>query len=357
MVAKGRVLIPTSGPWTFGTHSDDGFALRVRDSGGNLVPWDSVSGAGSIDFLSGRKNLSFPAPTGDSNTRGVITLQGGQAYDLEYVAYEDGGGAFWELFAAQGAHVNDGDAPFRLVGHKAGAPIAKPGIAAEGWVVVQNPNNSGGDLTNFAAANAALDAAIAGGTAIVVENVASINYVDSNSGASHSFGGDLQFPGNTGVDDDQFAIRALGQLVVPTDGNYQFGFRGDDGGYIRITGGPDGNGGNFSAIVTNITGASQIQEDGNLLICDCLTGDSNTLATTFLAAGTYDIETGFFERNGGSSYEVFASGPGTGLMLLMAGGASLTPDVDGLQLIPEPSTFALTSIVLIGAIFLRSRRK
>ena len=100
MVAHGRVHIPTSGQWTFGTHSDDGFALRVRDGSGNLVAWDSFSGNGTLD-LSGRKNLSHPAPTGDSNTRGVITLQGGQNYDLEYVAYEDGGGTFWELYSAK----------------------------------------------------------------------------------------------------------------------------------------------------------------------------------------------------------------------------------------------------------------
>ena len=62
-----------------------------------------------------------------------------------------------------------------------------------------------------------------------------------------------------------------------------------------------------------------------MLICDCLTGDSNTLGETFLAAGTYEIETGFFERGGGSSYELYANGPGTATMLLMAGAACIDP--------------------------------
>ena len=76
----------------------------------------------------------------------------------------------------------------------------------------------------------------------------------------NSFGSDLEFPGVTAGDDDDFAILVLYELVVPVDGNYQFGFRGDDGGYVRITGGPDGNGGNFSSILVNATGACRFRK-------------------------------------------------------------------------------------------------
>ena len=39
---------------------------------------------------------------------------------------------------------------------------------------------------------------------------------------------------------------------------------------------------------------------GDQVTCDFLTGDSNTRAQITLAAGTYDIEAGMFERGGGS---------------------------------------------------------
>ena len=362
MVAHGRVQIPGTGAQqhTFGFHSDDGAALRLRDSNGAYVPWDSSSGALGVAAVdaSDPTILTFPYPTGDSNTRGVITLQGGQTYDIEFVSYENAGGAYWEVYSAPGAHINDADAPFRLVGHKKSADVVKPGIGPNGWIIAQDPNG-GALLNNFAEANAALDAAIADSTAIIVENVASVNYIDpqTNGVPTGSFGADIPFPGDSGADDNDFAIRGFAELVIPADGTYQFGFRGDDGGYIRITGGPDTNGGNFASILANATGLSQIQENGDLLICDCLTGDSNTLGESFLAAGTYSIEVGFFERGGGAWFEVFGSGPNSGQMLLMTGGAAVTPDVDGLQLVPEPSTYAWAILALSAGVIARRRRK
>lgn len=46
----------------------------------------------------------------------------------------------------------------------------------------------------------------------------------------------LPFPNGTGAADDNFAVEATGLLEIPVDGDYQFGFRSDDGASLQIVG-------------------------------------------------------------------------------------------------------------------------
>ena len=109
-VAKARMVIPTTGEWTFGIHSDDGIALRIKGA-----VWKRVTGDNWIDPAL-RDTFFFRYGTGDSNARGVTDLTAGE-YDIELVWFEGGVGSNFELYAAQGAFANDVDTPnWRLVG-------------------------------------------------------------------------------------------------------------------------------------------------------------------------------------------------------------------------------------------------
>ena len=111
-----------------------------------------------------------------------------------------------------------------------------------------------------------------------------------NVGDPDTNGGTLAFPKNAAGDQDDYAIKATAKLVVPSAGNYLIGFNSDDGAYVKIAGQT------FTSITVNATGASAIGDPPEQVTCDCLTGDSNTRAEITLAAGTYDIEAGMFER-------------------------------------------------------------
>ncbi len=102
-LARAKVRIPRAGDWTIGVHSDDGFALRFAGH-----PFASVFGVGTIDE-DFPEFISFAVGTADSNTRGV--LKGVQAGDylVEFIQFQRVGGAFVEVYAAEGEFVEDGD--------------------------------------------------------------------------------------------------------------------------------------------------------------------------------------------------------------------------------------------------------
>jgi hypothetical protein len=102
VLIKGAIEVPTGqgGTWTFNIHADDGFAFRI-----NGVEFTTAHGNGYVDFAD-RSTLTYPGPTGDASTRGVINLLPG-VYPFQFVMFELGGGAFCELSAAPGAHPTD----------------------------------------------------------------------------------------------------------------------------------------------------------------------------------------------------------------------------------------------------------
>ena len=97
--ATGILTIPTSGNWTFGVNSDDGFRCVI-----------------------GANTFSYPSPRGPGDTFATFNLAAGE-YPLRLVFYECGGGSELELFAAPGAWPGF-NANFRLVGDTAGGGLA-----------------------------------------------------------------------------------------------------------------------------------------------------------------------------------------------------------------------------------------
>ncbi|MES2466368.1 MAG: hypothetical protein V4675_03615 [Verrucomicrobiota bacterium] len=130
-VAKATIQIPAGegGEWTFGVHSDDGFALRI-DGG----VFQRVSGASFIDPAL-RDTVYFRFGTGNSDARAVVTLSEGP-HEVDFIWFEGGGGSYFELYAARGAFNNDADTGnWRLVGGPEGLALTAATITDPGFVI------------------------------------------------------------------------------------------------------------------------------------------------------------------------------------------------------------------------------
>jgi hypothetical protein len=109
VVATGSILIPSTGPWTFGVNSDDGFSLELSRQ--------------PTVFTS-----SFPSPRGPADTLATFNILEAGSYTLRLVFYERGGGSELELFAAPGSFASYTSA-FHLVGDTTAGGIAVAGIS------------------------------------------------------------------------------------------------------------------------------------------------------------------------------------------------------------------------------------
>ncbi len=115
--AAGTVTIPSSGNWTFGVNSDDGFGLRLERNG--------------TVFQS-----EFPSPRGPSDTLATFAIPDAGNWDLSLIFYERGGGASVELFAASGTFANFSPADFRLVGDSSNGGLAVFSTVGGGSTVI-----------------------------------------------------------------------------------------------------------------------------------------------------------------------------------------------------------------------------
>jgi hypothetical protein len=119
----GFMVVEKAGTYTFGVHTDDGFAFRIMGA-----EFTSNSGPGLIDEVS-PDTLAFPGTTGDSNTRGVVNLAAG-AYEVEFIWYERGGGDHGEVYSAEGEFLSDDETDtWALIGdaENGGLALGKPG--------------------------------------------------------------------------------------------------------------------------------------------------------------------------------------------------------------------------------------
>ena len=346
-VAKGRISVPTSSSYTFWGRGDDGFLLRVKAVAGANPSFKRATN-GDPNQANGRFEMSnpnelfFDAPTGESNTRGIIFLAAGE-YDLEYIQWEGGGGFWYELIAATGEYPHGTEPPqgWRTVGYQTPATtIAVPGMAAPGWSVETSlPDTAAGNLGTIAAAEALLDADKTTTTWPL------LNFTDPEAGADGSFTPNNPFPRNTAADDNNYAMRATGSLVITQAGVYNLGFQGDDGGYMDISG--PGNPVWSSILESNHLAQAILTESvpgsglNDRLQVEVGTGNSRTIGQVTLAVGTYTIKTLVFEGGGGSWWEVVGAkapvSPGFNYPLLMEGAGTTVTDFDLLVLVAPAS--------------------
>lgn len=192
------------------------------------------------------------------------------------------------------------------------------------------------------------EAGIRSGSGTVTSGFATtINFKDPQAaGGEARFGSASRaiFPGdNPAIDDEDFVLTAHGVIRITIEADYTFGFSGDDGSSLRITGAtftgkPTGNG----------------AAAGDTLQFDAPTGDSNTLGVTHLTPGDYPVEFTFFERAGGAFVELYA---GQGVITDRASASLfLIGSPGGLQLVPEPGTVSLAGISAMALLARRRRR-
>ncbi len=314
--AKGRIVVTTPGIYTINARGDDGFFLRIKGVNGAPAPSftrathpDLNNGSARLE-MSNRNEIYYQDGTGDSNTRGIISLAAGQ-YDLEYFIWQGAGGGWYELSAAAGEfpHGTEPPAGWRPIGlnYTPPSPAGLPQISAAGWTV---ESSAPGSLATFSIAGAQA-ALTAGGT---TSNADAINFTDPQSGGGPpSPAPAFPWPRNTTGDDDNYAIRATGNLVVTTAGTYRIGYQGDDGGYLIIR----GTGGNpnpswETTLLENATGAGVVEAEDpanapgilNKIRTEIGTGNSRTIGRITLQPGTYQLEGLMYEGGGGSYWGI-----------------------------------------------------
>ena len=111
-----------------------------------------------------------------------------------------------------------------------------------------------------------------------------VNFYDFTgaAGGPANFSGDLLFPNDTNSDDNDFAVRATGKILISEGGTYTFGVNSDDGSRLRI---------NNRTVINDNT----------------LHAPRDTFGSISLDPGEHELELIFFERGGGAEVELFAA--------------------------------------------------
>lgn len=371
--AKGRIVIPSSGPYTFRIQGDDGFVLRLKGTGGNPDPmFKRVTQANGVQ--GGRFDMSNPNEIyyNDANTetRGTVDLLAG-SYDIDFVHYEGGGGFYYELCAAPGEWPMGTTPPtgFPPVGYVTpAAEVIFPGIADPGWTVESSLPNRPEDADlgfSIAGAESRINRTLAlpEPPANATTTWPKLDFNDPQDGAQGTYGPTNPWPLNTAGGDDNYAMRATGTLVITQAGNYDLGFQGDDGGYMFIY----GLGGNADPVIGSIVstnhpaqatlGVAPGSSVNNAIRVEVGTGNSRTVVRVPLEVGQYQIKTLVYEGGGGSWWEVFGGSTVDAtvpLQLLVQGPGVTAPLFSGLSLDAQPTldpndpNFKLSGITVTG---------
>ena len=379
--ARATIFVPTTGLYTFGVRSSEGFALRIGNN-----PWLSRNGTGGIDPADPTVLTWSAGATGLSEivTRSLITLPAG-CHQIEFIAFDRSRDFMAELYAipgnqlgtgeyAAGATANNGAITinaadgWRLVGYKASpTPIGFIGAKAPGFSVVQTLPFTTTQPAGWGITAAQTDNWLATQPLTTLVNRDMINLRDP-AGGTGLFPNDYPNPNDVAsVDDNFFVSRFEGTLVVPVTGTYNVGWQGDDGGYLEFLTPPQGAQPVFTRLIANAIGSATITAASNgnpnsRIELNAGGGNTRTSGEVFLEQGEYPVRVQWFEGNGGAYFEVFATpsnANGRVIRLIANGGATSATDTDGLQLVNpdlnvlnyglESNTFSLTFSSIPGA--------
>jgi hypothetical protein len=299
--AGGRIRIPEGqgGTYTFHFNSDDSAELWIY--GKTFTnPVSATGDAGTAVTPHG--SLIFANDRGPGDSLGQVVLEPGD-YDFELVYNEAGGGANVEFSAAKGAFSAFDAAQFKLVGQQAinySAQIPK----VDNWnvrEVIRLPENSG-NLDTLAQAKALFDTQDAEDE-IYDHNPAFMNLADPDAPGGGNYAGNINFANDAGLgaDDNDFVMRGTANLQITTAGEYSFWVNSDDGAELTI------DGASFTIQQSGVTAV--LNNGGETVTMDALTGATATLVTTTLSAGNHAIEFWMWERGGGAFAEL-AMAPG-----------------------------------------------
>ncbi|MES2707880.1 MAG: hypothetical protein V4726_14905 [Verrucomicrobiota bacterium] len=306
-IAKTRLKITAPGEYTIQVRSDDGFALRIKGR-----TFTAVNGAGYIDPLDS-STIVYEQGTGDSNTRGLVNLAVGE-YDVEFVNWEGGSGAFYEVTSASGNRLNAGEAQWLPLGSSITLPVINTlntvYLKTNAQVDNANIRDRGAVLP---AMRAIMDANIAAGTAISAPRP-NLELQEGNAAVPEDLTNNSRMPFNNGITNaegvsnaDQYITKVEGSFKVATDANgnatagetidVTFGLFCDDGASMRIIGQ------DFAAVSTNST-LPELEGD-KTLTADFYTGNTNSYGRVQLKEGsTYTFVCYMYEGGGGSNFNL-----------------------------------------------------
>ncbi|MBK1882544.1 hypothetical protein JIN85_08960 [Luteolibacter pohnpeiensis] len=315
--AKGRMVVSTSGTYTFAIGSDDSFLLRFTGVNGTPTPAFKRATFVRAD-RAGRFEMSHPNElffntTGQTNTRATIDLQSG-TYDIDFIHVENTGNYYYQVGYAFGEflHGTDPADGFKPVGYNPPAVVNVPSIEDPGWTMESSLFGLSQFPDTVAGANQRIDYTLAQDPVPTgaVTTQPDLNFRDPEDGVEGPIGNSRAWPLDTSAVDNSGAARATGTLVVTQAGSYVLGYRGDDGGALYIYGEDGLPDPAFKQIIaTNLPNSARIDQApdsdvNNAIITDVTTGNSLTYANVDLAVGRYRIETVYFESTSGSWWEV-----------------------------------------------------
>jgi len=256
---RATVEIPTTGNWTFGVSSNDGFSLTLTQ--GSTVFASSLDGT----------------RTAPADTFKTFNITSPGAYDLRLLYFQNTAGAEVELFAASGSYTAwGGTTNWKLVGDTSGGLLALSSVIT---------------VANLQDAQSVIDTP-AKQVWKKSQNDQMVNY--KANGADGHFASSAAFPNNTAVVEN-FVVEVNGTISIPTAGSWTFGVSSDDG---------------FSA--TLYDGADPLPTaDGSPLSFAGAGVVTDTLKTFNIPRpGAYRLRLVYFQNTAGAELELFAA-PGT----------------------------------------------
>lgn len=344
LVAKTRLSVATAGTYTIQVRSDDGFALRIPGQ-----TWSEVAGAGYIDPLD-PATLVFETGTGDSNTRGVITLAAG-AYDVEFVNWEGAVGSYVEVTSATGTRLNAGEAQWLPLGSTATLPeintVNAVHLKEPAAVANANFGRATGRQNNLPALRKLMEYAIDNGQA--TEDVREVLEI-----------AEADMPGYPGTDWEYYLTKITGSftLEADADGNgtgnelidVTFGLFSDDGSSLRIIGE------DFLAVNDFVAETATLVDNGGdmTLTADYPSGNTNAYGHIRLREGqSYQFEAYMYELEVGSNFNLRWQ-LGNQLAGGFTGGQTplRTADYGDVLSLDEPATVINTDIPVITVPFM-----
>ncbi|MGA2068975.1 MAG: lamin tail domain-containing protein, partial [Thermoguttaceae bacterium] len=167
VTATGTLVIPTTGTYTFGVNSEDGFSLTITGA-----TFNSLTNATNA---AGTNTLQYNGGHASSDTLGVVTLAAGN-YPISLLWFQGVGGAECEVFAAPSSYTAFSTSPpWELVGDTTNGGLAIAGALPTPWCTTTvNPLGTNDPRP-------ALSGTVSASTAVVTARVAGVYYATTNN--------------------------------------------------------------------------------------------------------------------------------------------------------------------------------